>query len=1578
MGRFTISPQASSPPGRFSVGRFYVPPEEEPWQATASPLVQKRKRPDGTWETRPTPRQGQEPTVTPAPEKSIGQTMGDLANRAITASAEGMVALPEILLSRREHGSTGAVTNPDLYGALTPKTAAPGSLLDLKGGREDIRRQYEQRQDEFREANLPPPVTASLDTLAEAVGPAEAVGLKGAARWAGRLLDPTAGIEGAFAKELAEAAPVPRVERRLNTALRQAVEAEIPRVRAMTTEQRRALMASDPGEAVERAIERVEFMEAKGTHAGPPAVAPQVPPQRVRTSEALESMPPERPSLASGGPVARDLPPPVGRGGPESIVAHGAAGDVSRETSVVLRSDERPWFFVAHPSTREPGRWQLTRFEGDEPTGHTTWASQEAAVAAAKGQRVGGELPVGDWSFRPEGLPAPERPAFVFPGEEKITVPRPAPSASPPRMSTKGLETFKEPGLREGMEQVARDNFDEIYAARGPVVPVTQWHDAAGLQAKLKLAPEDYLATPAGRTFSSDELALGKHYLGDMKLKARELEARIASGQVDDVVAAQAEKAARNRDVVRMMAVLQGQGSSEAGRSLRMLQEALDPHGLAETPKERLQLALVKHYGAKNADAAAAIEQKAVAVLRRRAAREARKTARAATAQELSAEFSSLAANLGDLIKHPKGMGGGPVPLDPELVAVIGKMASNRVRAGVVAVEELVDHVYSAVRQYAGDAITREQVKASLVEHALAKPGKQTRLERAEAAARRAVKQLEERAAGAPGPAKPTTSPWSAELGELRLRQAGLREQLRANPTDQRLAAAERRAQQSIERLESRIAAGGAKAPKAPSLSSPALDKLRARQAELREQLAALRKPPTDPAARRLKTAEGAVARQVKKLEEKLAAGPQLPAAKVAAAESERLSALRQRAADLRSQIEKDPRHSLVQRYRELLDKETVDMISKLPDPLEEPDALVNFLRQMEKPTFRDFRTTYWLNSILSGTKTAVRNLAGNFAKIGVDTAMRPLGAAVEQYALAPLQGRAPARLVRETLPATAGVFRGIPDGIRKFAFVMKNGYDPARLVGELTGDAAKWHEGARLPLSPFLLSQNRAIRAVGVPLTMPSRILEATDALFKTMAATSEGYAWATRRAIQEGAGDIPARVAQILAEQPDEMIKAQTLAAQKATYTDPSSWIGDIASAARRGIPGADRLAEKLRSRGGAGNRALAATVQAPQTVMQHLVPFIHVSDRVAASITDFVPFSKPGKLAAAFIPDDLWQGLPAPVERYLRHQPGYAADFLARQTVGAALGLLGLSWAADGKLVGSAPKDEKLRNDFYAEGKQPYSVLIGDRWVPMRDALGPLAGPFVAAAAYQDHAQVGDDPTPAIGGMVLSSTKYMLDASYMQTLEEVISAVEDGAEGKMGRGLTSAAARVAGGYVPFSGLVRNVATAQDPRVVDKQGFIDELKAGIPGRREELPARIGTLGEELRISTGAAGGFLPIVPTENRVADPALAEDVERLRYTVARRRTEINRVVDQIKDARKAKDAARVRELSAQLPGASDRVQGDAAIARVRGIEQQIRKLRANENVSEDRKREREIYLQKQMQAILSKALQRMGGE
>ena len=61
-------------------------------------------------------------------------------------------------------------------------------------------------------------------------------------------------------------------------------------------------------------------------------------------------------------------------------------------TVVVLKRTDGQQSLVVHPSTRERGRWQLTRMDERGPAGHVDFWSREEAIASAIGWHPKGHL----------------------------------------------------------------------------------------------------------------------------------------------------------------------------------------------------------------------------------------------------------------------------------------------------------------------------------------------------------------------------------------------------------------------------------------------------------------------------------------------------------------------------------------------------------------------------------------------------------------------------------------------------------------------------------------------------------------------------------------------------------------------------------------------------------------------------------------------------------------------------------------------------------------------------------------------------------------------------------------------------------------------------------------------------------------------------------------------------------------------------------------------------------------------------------------------------------------------------------
>jgi len=104
--------------------------------------------------------------------------------------------------------------------------------------------------------------------------------------------------------------------------------------------------------------------------------------------------------------------------------------------------------------------------------------------------------------------------------------------------------------------------------------------------------------------------------------------------------------------------------------------------------------------------------QKAVGRIRNEVALERRKMGRVTTKIELDTEFDSLAkelnATLSSLHANPFA--------DPKATILLGKMAKNRVKAGVVTMEGLVDEVYTAVKNL-GYEVSKREVRDAISQY---------------------------------------------------------------------------------------------------------------------------------------------------------------------------------------------------------------------------------------------------------------------------------------------------------------------------------------------------------------------------------------------------------------------------------------------------------------------------------------------------------------------------------------------------------------------------------------------------------------------------------------------------------------------------------------------------------------------------------------------------------------------------------------------------------------------------------------------------------------------------------------------
>jgi hypothetical protein len=503
-------------------------------------------------------------------------------------------------------------------------------------------------------------------------------------------------------------------------------------------------------------------------------------------------------------------------------------------------------------------------------------------------------------------------------------------------------------------------------------------------------------------------------------------------------------------------------------------------------------------------------------------------------------------------------------------------------------------------------------------------------------------------------------------------------------------------------------------------------------------------------------------------------------------------------------------RLSLLRQHGKSMSDDQINALAAL-DP-NNPDELFSFLRHFDKPKMGDYVHEAWMSSILSGPGSMERNLIGNSLFAAMEIPVRAARSLVD-IPMSALQGRERELFMGEVMPAMMGALRGIPKGTARALSILKRGYDDPEIVGKLVPPRSSWDR-----------SPNAAVRALSPAVTMPLRVLSATDAVFRSMAHGAETYAQATRMAIKEGldGDDLASRVAELVQSPTTEMLEAAKRYERFSTFTDEMSPLGQLIGKARGVVPGA-----------------------------RYIIPFVQVADRLAARGFEFTPW---GLVKAA------------------KRGGSEASDLTARATIGSAVMAGFAAYAMDGKVTGAPPMNPGERDLFYRAGKQPYSVKVGDRWVPF-SYLEPLSTPLTLTATMMDSFRNKKElPTEQkVLSAVAGVAKSLVNKTYMQGVADLFEAIERGQSSP--DAVIDLGARQAGGFMPYSALSRSVAMAQDPRVVRTDTLGQRMAANVPGLRDNLPGRVDLFGEDVVPATGAARGFLPFVPTKETNDPVALA---------------------------------------------------------------------------------------------------------
>ena len=167
------------------------------------------------------------------------------------------------------------------------------------------------------------------------------------------------------------------------------------------------------------------------------------------------------------------------------------------------------------------------------------------------------------------------------------------------------------------------------------------------------------------------------------------------------------------------------------------------------------------------------------------------------------------------------------------------------------------------------------------------------------------------------------------------------------------------------------------------------------------------------------------------------------------------------------------------------------------------------------------------------------------------------------------------------------------------------------------------------------------------------------------------------------------------------------------------------------------------------------------------------------------------------------------------------------------------LGAMFAMEGNTTWTPPSDPKEKELFYAAGRKPFSVKIGDKWIPSW-YLGPYALAFILPTAVKYYAEdrkqaITQDGIEKLMAIASGTAQFVGS----QTSTQSIGALFQALSGDVDFTFPATTAFTLEQVIPAQGLVRFVGTIIDPVYRKPTGFMENIEKDLPFLSKGLEAR-------------------------------------------------------------------------------------------------------------------------------------------
>lgn len=364
---------------------------------------------------------------------------------------------------------------------------------------------------------------------------------------------------------------------------------------------------------------------------------------------------------------------------------------------------------------------------------------------------------------------------------------------------------------------------------------------------------------------------------------------------------------------------------------------------------------------------------------------------------------------------------------------------------------------------------------------------------------------------------------------------------------------------------------------------------------------------------------------------------------------------------------------------------------------------------------------------------------------------------------------------------------------------------------------------------------------AAGPWIRLGFRVLQATDEAAKTLFRRAELYSLAYRQAEYEGLVGMARvkRIEDLVRNPPRKWLKTIEDYTLETAFQEPLGLLG--------------QTADRLRTMLGGAPKFQVPFFRTPVNIFKTLARGLPITGEISLLTPPLKNF-KGGKnfdlIKGIRAAKTLKQG-PSPTETLEQLQKGEriagvkAVEAMTRLAMGHLMAGFTIWLAHEGYITGAGPKNPTERAMLMNTGWRPYSVHIGDTYMPISKILDldPISSILKFSGDIGEAmAKYGTIPkSQTITSMGTALMKVIMQQPYLSGVADFYDAARD-PERKFGVWLD----RMVASQVPAP--VRQVARAIDPYERKPENPIQAVMAAVPGLSKKVPPRLDSFGRPIK----------------------------------------------------------------------------------------------------------------------------------